>query len=589
MKELKLKPENHQKQTQTLKMSMSLDKNIIAIAVLSLFSFAGFSQEKELGTEVVEIIKPYSPSISDAFKIKEIPAATDTVSVKKKEVNYTINSVPVASTFTPEKGKAANVEKAKKEKVYDNYARLGFGNYTTLLGELYSNFNISNEENVGFFFRHNSSQGKIKDALLDDKYYDTRLDANYANNQQDFSYGFGVGVEHQLYNWYGVPKDLFSAQQLSEIDPAHSFFGGSLSGNIAFDNKYLDKARLKLRYLGDSYSSSEFQVTLKPEFSFPMDNLEIRVDADVDYLAGSFDSNFEEPSSMNYGFFKAGVIPAIAFSQNDLSLSLGVGVYAGIDTKASESDFSFYPKVNASYRLDEAIIVYAGADGGITQNSYYNFKEENPFVSPTLFIVPTKNVYEGFAGIKGTYQSRFGYNFKASYGKDEGRALFQLNQGINPINAKGYHHNNSFHVVYDDVTTLSVFGELQVTFSELFTLGVNANYFNYETESKNPAWNLPSLTASVFGNFNITDAFYGGFSLFYVGERKDGVLTFGYDEIKLDGYADANLHLGYRMNERLSFFLRGNNLFNDNYKKWVNYQVQGIQGMIGATYKFDWQ
>src|SRR5690606_20827280 len=459
----------------------------------------------------------------------------------------------------------------------------------TLLGELYSNFNISNEENVGFFFRHNSSQGKIKDALLDDKYYDTRLDANYANNQQDFSYGFGVGVEHQLYNWYGVPKDLFSAQQLSEIDPAHSFFGGSLSGNIAFDNKYLDKARLKLRYLGDSYSSSEFQVTLKPEFSFPMDNLEIRVDADVDYLAGSFDSNFEEPSSMNYGFFKAGVIPAIAFSQNDLSLSLGVGVYAGIDTKASESDFSFYPKVNASYRLDEAIIVDAGADGGITQNSYYNFKEENPFVSPTLFIVPTKNVYEGFAGIKGTYQSRFGYNFKASYGKDEGRALFQLNQGINPINAKGYHHNNSFHVVYDDVTTLSVFGELQVTFSELFTLGVNANYFNYETESKNPAWNLPSLTASVFGNFNITDAFYGGFSLFYVGERKDGVLTFGYDEIKLDGYADANLHLGYRMNERLSFFLRGNNLFNDKYKKWVNYQVQGIQGMIGATYKFDWQ
>src|SRR5690606_10011407 len=407
--------------------------------------------EKELGTEVVEIIKPYSPSISDAFKIKEIPAATDTVSVKKKEVNYTINSVPVASTFTPEKGKADNEEKAKKEKVYDNYARLGVGNYTTLLGELYSNFNISNEENVGFFFRHNSSQGKIKDALLDDKYYDTRLDANYANNQQDFSYGFGVGVEHQLYNWYGVPKDLFSAQQLSEIDPAHSFFGGSLSGNIAFDNKYLDKARLKLRYLGDSYSSSEFQVTLKPEFSFPMDNLEIRVDADVDYLAGSFDSNFEEPSSMNYGFFKAGVIPAIAFSQNDLSLSLGVGVYAGIDTKASESDFSFYPKVNASYRLDEAIIVYAGADGGITQNSYYNFKEENPFVSPTLFIVPTKNVYEGFAGIKGTYQSRFGYNFKASYGKDEGRALFQLNQGINPINAKGYHHNNSFHVVYDDV------------------------------------------------------------------------------------------------------------------------------------------
>lgn len=565
---------------------MSLDKNIIAVAIFSLFSFVGMAQEKELGTEVVEIVKPYSPSISDAFKIKETPAAADSVSIKKKEVKYTINSVPVASTFTPEKGKAANVEKAKKEKVYDNYARLGFGNYTTLLGKLYSNFEISNEEHVGFFFRHNSSQGKIKDVLLNDKYYDTRLDANYANNQRDFSYGFGLGLEHQMYNWYGIPDDFYTPEQIGEIDPAHSFFGGSLNGNIAFENAYLDRARMTLRYLGDSFSSSEFQATLKPEFSFPMDNISIKIDGDIDYLSGSFDKNFENSVALNYGFFKAGIIPALSFTQDKLSLSLGAGIYLAMNTEASEGDFSFYPKVDASYRVDESIIVYAGADGGITQNSYFTFKEENPFVSPTLLIAPTKNVYEGFAGIKGTFENKFGYNFKASYGKDEGRALFQMNSGAAPSDLKGYHYNNSFNVVYDDVTTLSVFGELQVNLSERFSLGVNANYFNYDTESKNPAWNLPDLKASVFGNFQITDELYGGASIFYTGERKD---FDGIEEINLDGYVDANLHLGYRVNERLSFFLRGNNLFNDNYKKWANYPVQGIQGMLGATYKFDWK
>ncbi len=576
---------------------MSLNKTFYIAAFCSLGIYSGFAQEKdkesELGTEVVEIVKPYSPSITDAFKIKAIPQSTDSVSGEKKTVTYEINSVPVASTFTPEKGRAANVERPKREKLFANYAKLGVGNYTNTLGEAALNFDISREENASLFFRHNSSQGNIKDAVLDDFYYDTRLDAKYANRQRDYSYDLNLGLEHQSYNWYGVPTpDFYSAEQLSDIDPLHSFFAVAAGGNITLKNTAFEGGKARLRYLGDSYSSSEIQLTLNPEFLFPIENVSLRLEADIDYLSGSFDNDFLSQQALSYGFLKAGFIPSFSFSKDNLSLSIGAAAYLGMDSENSESEFSIHPRVRANYRLDEAISLYAGAEGGLKQNSYYDIKEENPFVSPTLFIAPTKNVYKGYAGITGILQGRFGYNFRVSHGKDENRVLFKANMPVTGLaNLQGYHYNNSFQVTYDDVATLAAFGEFQMNFSERLMLGVNATYFNHTTESDNPAWNLPNLTASVFSDFKITDALTGGLTLYYIGERKDEfAATFSTpEEVTLDGYADANLRFTYEINNRFSAFLNGNNLLNSQYSKWLDYPVQGIQIMVGAIYRFDWR
>ena len=59
------------------------------------------------------------------------------------------------------------------------------------------------------------------------------------------------------------------------------------------------------------------------------------------------------------------------------------------------------------------------------------------------------------------------------------------------------------------------------------------------------------------------------------------------DSVTLDSYVDLNANLGYRFNDRLSIFARGHNLLGDNYEKWADYPVLGLQVMAGATYKFD--
>jgi hypothetical protein len=577
--------------------NMSIKQIVLfSIPAFLLIHFSAFSQEKELDPEVVNIVKPYTPTISDAFKVKETPELNDSITTTKKEVKYSIFSVPVASTFTPAKGKATTVEKAKPIKLYDNYATLGFGNYTSILGEFYSNFEISRTDNAGFFFRHNSSQGDIKDVKLDNKYYDTSLDANYTSRQRDATYRLDAGVEHQLYNWYGVPEIVFTQEPNVQIDPQQTYISGYAGGSIALDDSFFEKAALNIRYLRDAFSSSEFNVSLKPEFSFPLENLTFKIDGDIDYLSGSFDRNYTNTSDINFSYLNAGLVPSITFVNDELSVSLGVAAYVSLDSENSNTDFSLYPRLNASYRLlDETVIVYGGAEGGLQQNTYYNFKEENPYVSPTLFIAPTKKLYEGFGGIKGKISNSVAYNVRASYGKDESRALFQMNPlKIYNASFEGYEYGNSFNVVYDDVNTLAFFAELKVEVLNTLSLGINGTYNSYSTDLQSEAWNLPDLKASVFSDFNITEKLYGGASLFYVGKRKDLIYNndlFGNSinqEVTLDGYVDANLHFGYRFTDRLSAFVKGSNLFGDNYEKWLNYPVQGIQGLVGVTYKFDW-
>ena len=550
------------------------------------------AQEDDLGTEVVNIVKPYTPTISDAFKVTETPILNDSTNTQKRTVQYEIFSVPVASTFTPAKGKATTIKKPKLPTLYDNYATLGFGNYTTVLAELFSSFEVSRTDNASVFFRHNSSQGDIDEVVLDNKFYDTELRGTYNSRQRDMSYGLEAGFQHQLFNWYGLGTQFDTASDnfLSGIDPQQSYFGVDIGGTIGIEESLFTKGSAQVYYTGDAFSSSEFQVILKPEFVFPLSDINLKVDGVVDYLSGSFDRDYFNTMDISYSYLNAGVTPSLVYVDKNLSLSLGAQALVSLDSENSETDFYIYPKINASYRLvDELLIAYGGAEGGLEQNTYRELKATNPFVSPTLFIAPTNTLYKAFGGLKGKLSNQIGYNLRASYGKQENRAFYQLNpyKGMGS-GFEGYEYGNSFGVVYDDLNILDVFGEVQVEVSEKFSLGAKLNFYSYSLDNQAEAWNLPNLEASVFSNFHITEEIYGGVSLFYVGARKDLYTTALTEVVTLDAYFDANVHMGYNVSDRLSIFAKGSNLLGNNYEKWQNFPVQGIQGLLGATYKFNW-
>ncbi|MBT8319097.1 MAG: TonB-dependent receptor, partial [Gramella sp.] len=536
---------------------------------------------------------PYTPSVRDANKISEMPNRNDSVSLQKKPVQYSIFSVPVASTFTPAKGRATTVERVRPPKVYDNYATLGFGNYTNVLAEFYSNLEIDRSSNFGIFLTHNSSQGGIEDVRLDDKFYDTELNLNYNTRNRDLSWMAEVGAEHQLFNWYGLPDTvIFSDQELANIDPAQNYYSVYLGSEIELYDSFFESAKARFRHSGDSYSTAENHFNVAGLFEIGIADELITTNIEADIVNGVFDRRYDSNVGYDYTFMNFSAAPSLLILRDDLSINLGVNFVYGMDVENSDGSFYIYPQVTASYRLaGDYFTAYAGVDGDLQQNTYYNFYQENPYVSPTLLIQPTDGAYKGYLGGKGKLSNAVSYNAKASYQSQFNKPLFKRNYEAATLEGEPYTYGNSFEVVYDDVKTLSFYAEMNVDVNRNFRLGINGEFFNYNTEVQAEAWNLPTMKASLNADYQITEKWYTGANLFYIGERKDEnrsvSLVFDDSVVTLDSYFDANAHLGYRFNDRLSAFVKGSNLFDNNYQKWLDYDVQGLQVLAGATYKFD--
>lgn len=576
------------------------------IALFFLFAGlqAGFAQKKDenIGTEVVNVVKPYTPTISDAFKVKETPTLEDEDNTKKEEIKYNIFSFPVASTFTPAKGRAAAVDKTKQEKLYKNYATLGVGNYGTLNAELFVTENLNRNEYVGGMLRHLSSQGGIDDILLDDKFYNTSLDLTYGNQQKDFSWNVDAGYQHQVYNWYGLrndfANDLADPQDrqdlINSIDPQQTYQNIYVGGRFSAKESIFKEASLKFNHFSDAFGSSENRFYVKPTVGFEVSGRKINANFIIDYLGGSFEKDYFGLTDINYGYTNIGVQPSFVYQQDDLTVNLGAGLFYSMDNENSDNKFFVYPQITATYRIvGDVMIAYAGAEGSLKQNSYRDLVQENFFVSPTLGIAPTDQKYDVYVGLKGKIANNVGFNIRGSYKNEDQKAMF-LNNPYNNENAnqEGYAFGNSFNVVYDNVKTISFFGELKADLSKNVSFGVSGTFNSYTTDDQAEAWNLPELQIAANLDFNITEKWYAGTSLFFVGERKDvfsytSLLRNELETVTLDSYFDLNAHVGYKYNDRLTAFLKGNNLTSQDYQKWLNYPVQGIQVMLGASYKFD--
>jgi hypothetical protein len=566
------------------------------------FSFAQNKQEN-IGTEVVNVVKPYAPTISDAYKVKEVPVITNEENAKKESVKYSILPFPVASTFLPSKGNAEGVEKAKQVRLFKNYATLGVGNYGALNAELYVTENLNNNEYVSGMFRHQSSQGEIEDVVLDNSFYDTSIDLVYGTNEKAMAWNVNAGYQNQIYNWYGLPADFGSSLPPSEsanlingIDPQQSYNSISVGGDVAFEEGVFSNANLKFNHFSDAYNSSENRFLLAPNFKFDVMEEAIKTKVIVDYVGGSFKSDYwgSNTTALEYGYVNLGIVPSFEMIKEDWTLNIGASLMYSMGMENKSNKFYVYPSVTASYKVvGDLMIFYSGAIGDLQQNSYKDFVDTNPFVSPTLDIKPTNELYDVHAGLKGKLASTVSYDIKASYIYDENKALFLSNDYTEKSANDNYAFGNSFHIVYDDITTIRFYGELKADLSKGITVGVDGTFNSYSNKNQMESWNLPAIELNSTLDFSITEKWFAGVNLFYIGERKDQqqntdiVYVVAPGPVSLDGYLDLNANVRFKYNERFTAYLKANNITNNGYQKLLNYPVQGFQLMLGANCKFD--
>ncbi len=571
-------------------------KNSIILLIFLLISGVIYSQKKKKGnldTEEINVVKPFSPTVSDAFKINISPEI-DTVDLNlKKELNYHINSVPVASTFTPAKGKAKTLRRTPKERFYSNYFLAGYGNYKTPIIELFAHSNTTNFNDFGGFLNYHSSGGGIDDILLNDDFLDINIDLFYKQSERYFEWQANAGVNHLATNWYGLSDEInFSKDVINSIEEKQTYTELFLSGEIEFFDALIHSGDVKFNRFFDKSKSKENYFFIRGIVDFPIAQEMMFTEMSLEFLNGNFDNNYFQTENIEYTYFNIGFSPNFEVLRENLTVNLGAKLYYSLTNTFDGSKFYVYPNITASYNIsDEALIAYAGVIGDLEQNSYKNFVSENPFVSPTLFIQRTSQQYNAYVGFKGLINNNLRFNAKVAYGSENDKPLYKLNPSLtdgNIIVNEGYQAGNSFQIIYDDVNTIHISGELIVDLTKEFKFGGNFEYNTYNLNTEKHAWNLPLIKSTLIARYT-RKKWNAGADLFFSSDRKDEltVIPLTTTIITNAAYFDINLNGLYNINDKFSIFVNFNNILSDNYEEFTNFKVQGFQFLAGAKFKFD--
>ena len=578
-------------------MTIRLKKHLCIVSVLMVMFHANHLKaqtpqsrsQDTIDTQVVNIVKPYTPKISDAFKLKQTPrmGVSDT---PQKSVKYTIFSIPVASTFTPAKGTSVRLDKLKKEKLFQNYASLGYGNYGTILGNLYLNHRLGRGERIGGYIEHHSSQGGIDGLQFEDGFSNSSAQINYVKSLKAFVWNTDAAFQRQAVNWYGLQFETTLA-----LDPKQVYSTIELGSDVQFTKGVLRSGDIHLRRFSDAYDSQEYHLTGETNFQFDVLDSPINSSIKVDYLKGSFAKNYNGLDTQNYGNIQISVAPSYQYVQDDLTVLVGFKAYYLMDSEQNKNDFYIYPNVEASYAVVNSIVVaYAGIKGDLYQNTYYDFAQINPFVSPTLDIRPSSTPYKVFVGTKGKLSQSIGYDVKGSFAREQNKALFRTHSIQNFSAPNNYNQGNSFGVVYDDVDVINISGALEIDMGQKLNVRLKGDLYKYTSDAEPTAWNLPEFEASLFLDYQLSDKLSMAANLFYWGSRQDTTNFEGLfipepitPNVTLDAFLDANFQVSYEITNQFGAFVKVNNIANNSYNRWNHYPVQGFQILGGVSYKFD--
>ena len=579
--------------------------SFVLILIMSLGQV--FSQKKpkkkDSIVEVINIITSYTPTISDAFKIKKTPKIILSNTTSKKKLSYSIFSAPVASTFVPKSGVVKGIDVGKKERLFDNYLALGFGNYTTPFIEFFLHQNRKFETDYGIYLKYTSSENGVKNTFLNNEFSTLNLGGFYLKEERGFTWKIGGNMYQKQYNWYGLPNISFDNNIINSIAAEQTYGFYEVESEVVFEDSYFDNIKGALSLFDDKFGSKEVGFLLKPSLKIPLGfiskNLtELELQTNINYLQGEFEQNYLNNSNIKYSFFNLGIHPVYRVNWNKLSIKLGSKIYLTSDIENSLTDILAYPDIEITYPVITNLInFYAGAGGDLYMNSFQKFSEQNPFVSPTLFLTQTNEQYNLFGGINGTISSNISFNVKASYKSNEDHALFVRNNSKSNgvFNAStsllGYEYGNSFNVFYDDISTLSIFGEIEIDASKRFSIGATIQTNSYTTTFQQEAWNLPKIEGTIYGKYK-NNNWYANANIFFVGNRMDvqynGTFPSTIASIEsLDAFTDMNLNGGYHFSDFFSAFVKLNNILGTDYDRYANYNVLGFQALAGITYKFD--
>ncbi len=553
-------------------------KKFLIISLFSLAIFPAFSQKKKqaktpaasqkadtlIPGKTVIVTSEFSPVLKAVSKINfnaDSPAPDSVLPVLQYDVPP--QNITFSYLSPPLKPLSQNID-STVDWENKSFVKLGYGNFTTPYLQLGLSSGNGTESILNVFGKYTSSKGP----LPYQQFSKTNLEGIgiFTSPDQQHEWTGRIYFDNNNQYLYGFSYDSLNPVKKEDLKQNFTSFGGKLS----LRNKTINsiginyQPSIAIDIFGDNHSGSETGFTLEaPATKEIVENLNLDVSLTTELVS------YKNPShtiNNNLYFLK----PAVRYETGGLKLT------GGFTPSWDNGNFALLPNFTAEAKLnEEKFVLQAGWIGYYQKGSYQSLANYNPFIRQPENLLNSK-IREQYAGFKGAAGSHITYGGKVSYLQIDNQPLF-VNDTIT---------GRSFIVTYEpSLKALQLHGEIGYTIQERFSLLGGLNFNQYSSLNNNEkAWGL--IPMEITGSLRwwvLKDVLLKGDLFFKSGSPYRNQQL---ESKNLSPATDLNLGVEVKITPSLNAWLQFNNVLNDKYQRWNQYETLGFNVLGGIVYNF---
>lgn len=540
---------------------------IVLALIIGLLPVSALAQRDTSKRTTIDITSSYKPVLRNAVKIN-LSASHLNADSTVPNLTYSIPAQNLFYAYQPVALSAAAMQQDTNLYLGSrNFVKLGFGNLTTPYAAAGLSFGNGRKSLLNVYALYTSSKGKIK-------YQDYGLLHVKANGSlflQKHEVYAAAGFKRNDYNLYGYDHTLFNygktdvRQQFMDVN-AKIGVRNTVTGEYGVN--YNPSVSVSNFISRDKVSETSFLIDAPVEKQFG-EAFAFKVAAKGDFT--TYSTKNMVPANVKFSNNVIQVAPSLVFSTPVLSVN------GGIIPTWDNGKFVWLPNVYAQARIKENVFMFqAGWVGRMTKNTYRNLSAINPYLQPVTRRLNTKEI-EYYGGIKATLAKHFNLNAKVGLIHYTNLPFF--------INDTATDYKSFLISNESRVNNLQVHGDISYIMQEKFTATAGVTFNGYTLMKDNAkAWNTvpmefnASLRWWAIKQILLKADFYAfGGGHYLVKGNNAAIFKPG---------ADLSAGVEFKITKMFSAWLDVNNILNNKYQRWHNYEVYGLNLAGGVKVNF---
>lgn len=583
---------------------MRLNNPLFFLLVIGLIFFSAEAQEQNqtndtLATQEVLVVKSYTPSLSDAFKITSKPQLPDTLKEREKRLVYKIKPVAVKSTFEPNKATPLKLKKRTSSSPYNTLFSGGLG----ALKQVYLNTSavveLDRTQSVGLSFYRDGFNGQFENTLLDNSQSFSEFGMHHNLRSASHNVNTQLLFKGQRNNYFGLYDREWDSFLLNDLAPEINRNYFKLRTHWNWFDSGLRSLTFQANSTGDNFSTAEQQLALGSTFFTTLGSGELKASIDLQGLNSRFDQPYTQGQTQEFTQALGKASLYWLYNDNDLKLKLGAGIAYVEGDETLNSKLNYYPEVEVFYQKKKSVIApYLKAQGGVQLVSYAASALKNPFLAPITSLQPQFNRYNSSLGIRSSLSTILNFDLGFIYDQVENFQFFKRLPLQIKSDTNAYRLSNAYENAYADLSLYGLRAQLRIDLAK-------NNYFHFETayryfegEGGQSLYNIPALQMNWKSQFRYKELVTLSFNGEVWGDRpalkhiilQDLSNQSRYEEeFSLPLFIRSTASITVKLNEQFDAFVNARYTTEGIHGQWSFYQEPNLLFLMGITYKFDFQ